>query len=68
MNQGSIVINEQHGCHETSKGRDKDMNMMKVEMQMGECLHQKQLVKETAGARVIRSKDSCVGREENSSP
>lgn len=40
------------------------MNMTKVEMQMGECLHQKQLVKETAGARVIRSKDSCVGREE----
>lgn len=41
--------------------------MTKVEMQMDECLDKKQLVKETAGARVIRSKDSSVGREENGS-
>lgn len=50
------------------KGRDKDMNITKVAMQMCECLDKKQLVKETARTRVIRSKDSSVGREENSSP
>lgn len=50
------------------KTRDKDMNITKVAMQMCEYLDKKQLVKETEGTRVIRSKDSSVGQEENSSP